>query len=138
VIVVDTNVIAALWLPTEWSARSERLLELDPDWIAPPLWRSEFRNVLATQVRAARLDLATGLEALEAAESLLGAREQAADSPTVLRLAVESRCSAYDCEFVALAQLLGVALVTLDRQVLTAFPSVAIHLDSLPLAEAPS
>jgi predicted nucleic acid-binding protein len=38
-------------------------------------------------------------------------------------------CSAYDCEFVALVQDIGVPLVTVDRQVLRAFPNVAISLD---------
>jgi predicted nucleic acid-binding protein len=50
-IVVDTNVIAYLYLTGEYSDLSERLLEHDPDWMAPRLWRSEFRNVLALYLR---------------------------------------------------------------------------------------
>ena len=46
----------------------------------------------------------------------------------VLDLAAASSCSAYDCEFVALAQDLGVRLVTVDKQVLKEFPTVAIAL----------
>jgi predicted nucleic acid-binding protein len=53
---------------------------------------------------------------------MMGGREY-----TVLTLATRSRCSAYDCEFVAVAQDLGVPLVTTDRQVLRAFPSVAVR-----------
>lgn len=34
-------------------------------------------------------------------------------------------CTAYDCEFVALSQRLGVPLVTLDRALLKAFPRLA-------------
>jgi predicted nucleic acid-binding protein len=44
----------------------------------------------------------------------------------VLELASRSGCSAYDCEFVALAQDLEVPLVTNDRQILKAFPTIAI------------
>jgi predicted nucleic acid-binding protein len=44
----------------------------------------------------------------------------------VLHLAKESGCSAYDCEFVSLAMDLGIPLVTADRQVLRAFPNVAM------------
>jgi len=48
----------------------------------------------------------------------------------VLELAVRSRCTAYDCEFVALAKQLGVPLVTSDRQVLAAFPETAVSPDA--------
>jgi len=45
----------------------------------------------------------------------------------VLRLVASSTCSAYECEFVALADQLSVPLVTLDRAVLREFPVVAIN-----------
>lgn len=47
-----------------------------------------------------------------------------------LQLAAQSGCSAYDCEFVGLAQDLGVTFVTADRQILAAFPSVAVSPES--------
>ncbi len=46
-IVVDSNVLAYLYLPGEYTAAAEVLLEHDSDWAAPILWRSEFRNILA-------------------------------------------------------------------------------------------
>ena len=63
-----------------------------------------------------------------AAESQLQGREFNVESAHVLTLASRSGCSAYDCEFVALAQDLGVALVTNDREVLRAFPDTAVAL----------
>lgn len=56
-------------------------------------------------------------------------REYEVASYQVLDLAATSPCSAYDCEFVALVQDLRVPLVTVDRQVLAHFPSIAVSLD---------
>ena len=50
------------------------------------------------------------------------------DSETVLELVSASRCTAYDCEFVALALDLEVPLITADRKVLDAFPRIAMPL----------
>jgi predicted nucleic acid-binding protein len=50
-IVVDSNVLAYLYLPGEFSAKADALLESDPEWAAPILWRSEFRNILAGYLR---------------------------------------------------------------------------------------
>lgn len=127
-IVVDTNVIASLYLETERSGEAEKALLKDGDWAAPVLWRSEFRSVLTLSVRKGRFDLAHALELVEAAESQLKDREFGVPSLNVLRLATASGCSAYDCEFVALAQDLSVPLVTLDTQVLAAFPDQAVAL----------
>ena len=39
---------------------------------------------------------------------------------------IATKCSAYDCEFVALAHSNEVRLLTVDRQILHEFPEVAI------------
>ena len=129
-IVVDTNVTAYLWLPGELTAAAERLLADDPDWAVPLLWRSEFRSVLAGAVRRklCRIERATAIAA--AAEDHFTGREFAVESAEVIRLAHESGCSTYDCEFVALARTLGAVLVSHDREVLKAFPGVAIPLEN--------
>jgi predicted nucleic acid-binding protein len=116
VIVVDTNVILYLFVPGERSGAAEALCRSDPEWAAPLLWRSEFRNVLATLVRLGRLDLGLAQSIQEEAEQMLSSREFAVDSATVLELAAQSGCSAYDCEFVALAQYLDVPLASADRK----------------------
>ena len=54
-IVVDTNILAYLYLPGEHTAIAEALLEHDPEWAAPVLWRSEFRNILAGYLRRGSL-----------------------------------------------------------------------------------
>lgn len=127
-IVVDTNVLAYLWLPGERTAQAETLLKRDPDWNAPLLWRSEFRNVLAGCIRRGDLDLETALQIVEEAEAQMRGREFSVPSAQVLARAAASACSAYDCEFVVLAEELGVPLVTSDQTILRAFPGVTQRL----------
>ncbi|MGH9316239.1 MAG: type II toxin-antitoxin system VapC family toxin [Thermoanaerobaculia bacterium] len=127
-IVVDTNVIAYLWLPGERTAAAERLLKKDADWNAPLLWRSEFRNVLAGCLRRGDLALDTALRIAGEAEVQMRGREYSVPSAQVLARVAESDCSAYDCEFVALAEELGVRLVTSDEKLAGAFPRVARRL----------
>lgn len=129
-IVVDTNIIGYLFLENEHSAQAEQALRRDLDWAAPLLWRSELRNVLTVQARAGRLGLPNALEIIAQAERLMRGREYAVASSAVLRLAAASGCTAYDCEFVALAQDLGALLVTVDRQVLARFPEESISLEN--------
>ncbi|HSL17869.1 MAG TPA: type II toxin-antitoxin system VapC family toxin [Methylomirabilota bacterium] len=129
-IVVDTNVIASLVLPTGSRTDSAmRLLELDRDWCAPVLWRSELTNVLATGVRTRWFDLDFALQALDAACDVIGDNEFSVPSAPVLELAAETGCTAYDAEFAYLARELSVPLVTLDRQLLRAFPELARSTD---------
>ena len=129
-IVVDTNVLAYLLLPGPRTPLAEALLLEQPRWAAPPLWRSEWRNVLSTYLRRELLHLADAVALMQRAEMLLSSQDQPVASEQVLRLAHSSGCSAYECEFVAAAQQLGVPLVTEDRAVLAAFPDVARPLES--------
>ena len=103
-IVVDTNVIAYLWIPGVATAGAERLYRSDPEWCAPVLWRSELRNVLATQLRRRRMTLDVAVRILEAAQEQLRGREFDVPSERVMRAVQASRCSAYYCEFVTLAR----------------------------------
>jgi predicted nucleic acid-binding protein len=125
VIVVDTNVVAYLLLPGPHTALVDDLLIQQPEWAAPPLWRSEWRNVLAGYLRRGVLDLDRALALQQQAELLVIRHEEPVSSQDVLQLVASSRCSAYDCEFVAAALQLRVPLVTADRAVLSAFPDVA-------------
>lgn len=129
-IVVDTNVLAYLYLPGEQTGLSERLLRRDPEWAAPVLWRSEFRNVLAGYLRRKTLTLDQARTLQVEAESLMAGSEHEVDSASVLKLVSETDCSAYDCEFAALAQTLGTKLVTLDAKLLKAFPKHTISLSA--------
>ena len=121
-IVADVNVLAYLLIPGKFTNAAEQLLAEDPVWVVPRLWRSELRNVLANYLRAAQMDLADAAVIFQRAEELVGAEEYEVDTADVLRLCKESKCSAYDCEYIALAEFLDVKLVTKDGKLAKAFP----------------
>lgn len=132
-IVVDTNAVVHLLLGGEQTASARRAFGKDPEWAAPILWRSEFRSVLSMLMRRQNLALAEALEAAREAELLMAGREFTVETQTVLELAKESGCTAYDCEFVALASDLRVQLLTSDREILAAFPTRAVALEQFAL-----
>ncbi|WP_259373450.1 type II toxin-antitoxin system VapC family toxin [Aquincola tertiaricarbonis] len=120
-IVVDSNVLAYLYLPGEFTAAAEALLARDPEWAAPLLWRSEFRNILAGYLRRKTLSFEQVCAIQTEAESLMDGFEFPVDSQEVMALVNRSDCSAYDCEFVALAQRLQTSLITMDKKILKVF-----------------
>ncbi len=124
-IIVDTNTIAYLFLPTAETAAVEKLLELDSEWCAPRLWRSEFRNILALYLRKEILTFETACQMQRQAEQLMTGNEYEIDSLSVLATVNESGCSAYDAEFVTLARSLDCKLVTSDKKLLKLFPGIA-------------
>ena len=130
-IVVDTNILAYRWLPGPQGERIDRLLTLDAEWTAPPLWRSEFRNLLAGLIRSGKMTLSDAEAALHKAKACLIAGEHTVSDHAVLALVAQSRCTAYDCEFAALAGALGTVLVTEDKALLAAFPKFCRSLDQI-------
>lgn len=128
-IVVDTNIVGYFFLTSSKSALADKAWQKDPIWAAPLLWRSEMRNVLALYIRKGVLSLTdAGLIMNEATDLMLG-QEYDVNSYQVLQLVEKSACSAYDCEFVALARDLKIPLVTADQQILSDYPEIAYSLE---------
>lgn len=128
-IVVDTNILAYALVPGPETGRAEGVLLRDPAWVAPVLWRSEFRNLLARWVRTGRLGRETASSMERKAGRMVEGRLVDGRGPRILDLALQSGCSAYDCEFVALAEALGVPMVTNDGEVLRKFPGIAVSME---------
>jgi predicted nucleic acid-binding protein len=124
-IVADTNTIAYLYLHSEKTALAEQLLKTDSHWVAPRLWKSEFRNVLTLYIRKNILSMEDTLIIIQLAETLLLQNEYEVSSSSIMNLVSASNCSAYDCEFVALAKQLDTPLITADKKIIKAFPDIA-------------
>ena len=135
-IVVDTNVIAYLLIAGQYTESARATLQRDPQWAAPLLWRSEFRNVLALYLRQKEFSLRHAIALQEAAEDLLTGREHMVASREVLTLANNSGRSAYDCEFIAVARQLSTKVVTADRPLIASFPADTISLTAFASSEA--
>lgn len=125
-IVVDTNVLVYLLIDSDLTPCAVKVRQKDRNWVAPMLWRSEFRNVSLGYFRRNAISLANLISLFEMAESKVESRQ--VDGARVLELAVDSGCTAYDCEFVYLAEILAVPLVTSDKKLLAAFPNLAVSM----------
>jgi predicted nucleic acid-binding protein len=115
-------------MASPFSAAAVAAWAKDPAWIVPILWRSEFRNALAGSMRRRPITAEEASAIANLVEDMLDRKEFTVSTPAVLQLVSRSKCSAYDCEFVALAHSNGVRLLTVDRQILHEFPEVAISL----------
>lgn len=117
-IVVDSNIIAYLMIPSDRTKEIEKLLLKDSEWIAPLLWRSEFRNILTLYMKQSQMSLVLAEQTIARAENLLSEREYGVLSSAVLALTYEKSLSAYDAEYVVLAINFGVPLITVDKKLL--------------------
>ena len=127
-IVVDTNIIAYLFISGEFSEHAENVLLKDPQWAAPLLWRSELRSVLSRYIKKEFLSLEDAVDIMESASQLMENNEYDVNSRLVLTLAEENNLSAYDCEFIALAKDLNIKLVTADKKFAEIFPEHTLSL----------
>jgi len=128
-IVVDANVLAYFWLKSPHFDAVSKLYEADSDWTAPELCKSEFRNISAAYLRK-------GLYTLDELKWLINQKESRmmgsyleVDSSEILTLVSQTSCSAYDCEYVALAKKTMRPLITFDKKVLSEFPDLALTVD---------
>lgn len=97
----------------------------------PTLRRSEFRSVLARYLRVGMIGLAQASALIRSAETELVDGERDVDNAAVMGLVANSACSAYDCECVALAWLMGYPLVTEVARIVRTFPETAVTMDDL-------
>src|SRR5438874_5682716 len=102
-IVVDTNIIAPLYVR---SARSDAVTELfarDADWRTEPLALIELSNVLFTYERARYITAATARECVNRAAAFLTPHLFRLRHQTALDAALPNSTTAYDARFLASA-----------------------------------
>jgi len=106
----------------------KNVLLKDSNWVAPILWRSEFRSVLSHYLRKEYLSMSQANYLIGEAESLMLGSEYHVLSSEVLDMLLKTNLSVYDCEFVALAKELGTHLITSDKKILKEAPEIALTI----------
>jgi predicted nucleic acid-binding protein len=131
VIVADANVIAYLLIEGRKSEVARQLHAMDSDWRMPPLWRAEFLNILAMQVQHGGASIEAAERTWQSARSLFSTNETAVDEMAALRISARFRISAYDAQYIALAQQLGVSCVSEDRELVRKFPDAVVTISGV-------
>ncbi|MFM9968615.1 MAG: type II toxin-antitoxin system VapC family toxin [Burkholderiales bacterium] len=129
-IVVDVNVVAYFMIEGEKTVGARELLQRDPDWRLPTLWRHEFLNVLATFARQGGATTAESRALWQGSLELFGQREQSVDMEFALVLAAENGIGAYDAQYITLARQLQTVCVTEDRRLRNIFPDLTRSMKS--------
>jgi predicted nucleic acid-binding protein len=127
-IVVDAEVLISLTLVRPNTVLARQAFLKDPDWAAPPLWRSDFRGQLWKHIAANRISQAQALKAFAAAEVVIAGNEPEPQLSRILDLTRTQGLEAYDAEYVAVARELGVRYVTADEDLAKACPDDVIIL----------
>lgn len=130
-IVVDTNILAYRFIDDPHSsnqALAQKVLTNDRV-VLPTLWRHEFLNVLTNNARAGRLDLSEATRCWYQALATAQEAETEVDMVRALELSQELNISAYDAQFVALAEGANAILVTQDKRLRTAVGGRAMSME---------
>ncbi len=125
-IVVDTNIISYFLIRDEkFSEIVDRLFDYDSDWVAPRLWLDEYMNVLSTHVRNAGMAPEISVALLADAIDLMRDRSFEVIPERVMSVARRLECSAYDAQYVSLAEDMGLKFYSFDRRLVERCPDIA-------------
>jgi predicted nucleic acid-binding protein len=128
-IVADANLVAYYYLPGPLQPLAQKIMQKDSVWLVPPIFISEFRNIILGFVRKDKLHKKDAIELAVRVELVFNQKTKGISSVQVMDVACDSGCSAYDAEYISLAQMMNIKLVTNDKFLLTAFPKIAVSLE---------
>ena len=127
-LLVDTNIIAPLYVRSAGSQAVAKLFARDAVWRTEPLALIELSNVLIAYERARYITAATARDCLNRAAAFLQPHLFRVSHQAALDAALRFRTTAYDARFLALARQLGVRLVTEDAKLRAAAPALTQSL----------
>ena len=127
-VLVDTNVIAPLYVRSARTEAVEELFARDAVWRTEPIALIELSNMLVTYERSRYITAATARDCLNRAAAFLQPQLFRVSHQAALEAALDYRVTAYDARFLALADQLGSRLVTEDARLRAAAPALTQSL----------
>jgi len=127
-LLVDTNIIAPLYVRSARTEAVEELFARDAVWRTEPLALIELSNVLITYERSRYITAATARDCLNRAAAFLQPHLFRVSHQAALEAALDYRVTAYDARFLALADQLGIRLITEDARLRAAAPALTQSL----------
>src|SRR5436189_5197514 len=121
-ILVDTNIIAPLYVRSARTDAVEELFARDAIWRAEPLALIELSNVLTTYERSRYITAATARDCLNRAAAFLQPQLFRVSHQAAMEAPLDYGVPAYDERFLLVADQLGSRLVTEDRRLHPAAP----------------
>lgn len=125
-IVVDANLVGYFFIEGEFTPLALQVFEKDSDWYAPLLWQSEMRSIVTKHFRFQGMTFEKSQLVINEAHDLMYEHERNVSSNLVIELVALSKCTSYDCEYVALAKEMNLTLVTFDKDIIRDFPQIAV------------
>lgn len=117
-IIADTCLVFHLFNETFLTATAQKILDKDPYWILPSLWREEYANVLSKLARKERRALDQVVNHFDYTIKELKNCEFTVDTKSALKISIDYKISVYDAHFIALAIDFNTLLVTEDKEIL--------------------
>jgi predicted nucleic acid-binding protein len=127
-LLVDTNVVAYLLIEGNHTEAAQQLRRRDPDWRSEAFLLVEFTNVLASSIATGRMTFGLAEDFLGKAVALFDGKLRSMPPASVLAAAVRHGVSAYDARFLALAEAIGLPIVTEDKKLRAAAPDLTQSL----------
>ncbi len=125
-IVADTCLIFHLFNESTLTSSAQEILAKDPNWIFPPLWRTEYANVLSKMARKEHRTPEEIIHHFECIVDELKNHEIIVDTKKALEISMQCKISVYDAHFITLAINFSTVVVTEDKEILKKCPSLTI------------
>lgn len=127
-IVADANLIIYRHVQGPLTKLADEAWANDDDWRSAVQWRCEMTSAVVKMIRGGVLEESAAIIAMADAGRDLAERESVIPQDQAMQVALRYGISAYDAQYIALAEILGVTCVTADAALARKTPGVSVLL----------